>query len=44
LATYAYDWQPLSEEDMKAIEEGLRDYTAGKFYTEKEVWGNLEKE
>jgi predicted transcriptional regulator len=44
LATSAYDWEPLSEESIKQIEEGLRDYREGKFFTHEEVWGEIEKE
>jgi hypothetical protein len=33
LATNAYDWEPLSEESIKQIEEGLRDYREGKLNT-----------
>ncbi len=44
LASNAYDWEPLSEESIKQIEEGLRDYREGKFFTHEEVWGEIEKE
>jgi predicted transcriptional regulator len=44
LALNAYDFEPLNEDDIQAIEEGLRDYAEGKYYTEDEVWGQTEKE
>jgi predicted transcriptional regulator len=44
LATNAYDWEPLSEEDIKDIEEGLRDYADGKFYTLEEIEEEIREE
>jgi predicted transcriptional regulator len=44
LATNAYDWEPLSEEDIQDIEEGLRDYANGKFYTLEEIEEEIRKE
>jgi len=44
LAANAYDWEPLSEESIKQIEEGLRDYREGKLFTHEEVWGEIERE
>jgi predicted transcriptional regulator len=44
LATNAYDWEPLSEEDIKDIEEGLRDYAEGKFYTLEEIEEEIRRE
>jgi len=29
----AYDWEELSEEDLKEIEEGIKDFEEGKFFT-----------
>jgi len=41
----ATDHEPLSEEEInKGIEESLREYAEGKFYTAEEVWGDLEKD
>ncbi|WP_292387305.1 DUF7557 family protein [Methanosarcina sp. UBA5] len=40
----ATDHEPLSEEKIKGIEESLREYAEGKFYTAEEVWGDLEKD
>ena len=31
------DWEPLSEEDIKRIEEALEDVRAGRVYTTEEV-------
>jgi predicted transcriptional regulator len=44
LAKNAYDWEPLSEESIKQIEDGLRDYRDGKCFTHEEVWGEIESE
>jgi predicted transcriptional regulator len=44
LVNNAYDWEPLSDETIKKIEEGLKDYKDGKYYTHEEVWNQLEKE
>ena len=43
LTTNTYDWEPLSEESIKQIEEGLRDYREGKYFTYEEVWGEIER-
>ena len=43
LTTNTYDWEPLSEESIKQIEEGLRDYREGKYFTHEEVWGEIER-
>jgi predicted transcriptional regulator len=42
LATNAYDWEPLSEESIKQIAEGLRDYREGKYFTHEDVFGEIE--
>ena len=44
LATNAYDWEPLNEESIKQIEEGLRDYREGKYFTHEKVWEEIERE
>lgn len=41
LVTLAIDEEPLSDEDIKGIEEGLRDIKAGKYYTTKELKAKL---
>lgn len=37
LVSLAVDEEPLSEEDIKGIEEGLQDIRTGRFYTTKEL-------
>ena len=37
LVNLAVDEIPLSEEDIKGIEEGLEDIKAGRYYTTKEL-------
>jgi hypothetical protein len=43
LVTNAYDWEPLSEEDIQDFEEGLKDYVDGKFHTLEEIEEEIEK-
>ena len=40
----AYDDEPLTDEDIKAINEGLREYKEGKTFSEEEVWAEIERE
>jgi len=44
LAERAIDFEPLSEEDIQAIEEGLRDYANGNTYTFEEIEAEIEEE
>lgn len=44
LATNAYDWEPLNEETIKQIEEGLRDYAEGKTFTFEQIEEEIERE
>ena len=44
LTNMAYDDEPLSDEEIKGIEESLKDIKAGRIYTHEEVWKHLEKE
>ena len=44
LVNMSYDHEPLSDETIKKIEEGLKDIKEGKYYTHEEVWKQLEKE
>jgi predicted transcriptional regulator len=39
----AYDWEELSEEDMKEIEEGLQEMKEGKTVTFEEIEEDLRK-
>ena len=44
LATNAYDWEPLSEETIKNIEQGLRDYAEGNVFTFEEIEEEIKRE
>lgn len=37
------DHEPLSDEEIDGMIEGLQDLKEGKVLTEKEFWGNLEE-
>lgn len=41
LVDLAVDEEPLTEEDIKGIEEGLQDIRAGRYYSTKELKGKL---
>ena len=43
LAERAIDFEPLSEEDMLAIDEGLKDIAMGRTITSDQMWAHLEK-
>jgi hypothetical protein len=44
LAMNAYDDEPLTEKDIKAIEEAKKEYVEGKCHNEKALWAEIEKE
>lgn len=44
LAMNAYDDEPLTEKDIKAIEESKKEYVEGKYHNEEALWAEIEKE
>ena len=44
LAINAYDCEPLSDDEIKGIEESLKNIKEGKLYTHDEVWEHLKNE
>ena len=44
LAMNAYDDEPLTEKDIKAIEEAKKEYVEGKCHNEEALWAEIEKE
>ena len=44
LALNAYDDNPLTENNIKAIEEAKKEYVESKCHSEEALWAEIEKE